>query len=104
MAIKINVRKGPIYLDKFQVNISYNMGDTATLRFNIYNVKDGLPNEIILNQNIILRIGNQTGKIELDLSKYNIVIDEDFFIGLEWIEGSNNSGIVFSARFVNKET
>lgn len=104
MAIKINIRKGPIYLDKFQVNISYNMEDSATLRLNIYNAKNGLPYQNILSQNIILKLGNQTGKIEVDLSKYNIVIKEDFFIALEWIEGSNNSGIVFSAGFVNKGT
>lgn len=104
MAIKINGRKVPMYLDKFEVNISYNMEDTASLRLNIYNVKNGSPYENILNENIILRMGNQTGKIELDLSSYNIVVEGDFFIALEWIEGSQNSGIVFSAGFVNKGT
>lgn len=104
MAIKINGRKSPMYLDKFEVNISYNMEDTASLRLNIYNVKNGLPHENILTENIILRMGNQTGKFELDLSNYDIVVEGDFFVALEWIEGSKNSGIVFSAGFANKGT
>lgn len=103
--IKINVKQSPVYLGKFQFNISYNAEDTATFRLNLYTVKDGLPFENMLADNIIVKIGkNQTGKIETDLSKYNIVAQEDFFIGIEWIEGSTNSGIVFSAGFVNKGT
>jgi hypothetical protein len=104
MAIKINIGQKPVHLDKFQFNVSYNTEDTATFRLNIYSEKAGLPNENILLENIILRIGNQTGKIEIDLSKYNIVVSDKIFVSLEYIEGSKNSGIVFSAGFVNRGT
>ena len=112
IAIKIKIKQAPTYLEKFQFNISYNTADTAAFRVNIYSMKGGQPHTNILQENIILRIGKQTGKIELDLSKYNIVVAEDFFISLEWIDGNLNSseyatmstGIVFSAGFINKGT
>lgn len=104
IAIRIKIKEAPTYLDAFNFNISYNSSDTATFRVNIYQIKNGLPDKNILRENIIIRTGNQTGKIELDLSKYNIVVNDDFFISLEWIQGNKNSGIVFSAGFINKGT
>lgn len=104
IAIKIKIKDTPTYLDTFSFNISYNDEDTAIFRVNIYEIENGLPDKNILTDNIIIRINGQTGKIDIDLSKYNVSVDDDFFIGLEWIEGKNNSGIVFSAGFVNKGT
>ena len=107
-AIRINLRKKTALLDKLQFNISYNDVDSfndvdsSSFRFNIYSVKDGLPFENIVPDNIIVRIGKQTGKIEVDVSKYNIVLKDDCFIGLEWVEGKSNSEIVFSAGFGSK--
>ena len=104
IAIRIKIKDAPTYLDTFRFNISYNTGDTARFRVNIYDVKTGLPDKNILTDNITLSINGKTGKIEVDLSKYNVVVNDDFFIALEWIEGKNNSGIVFSAGFANKGT
>ncbi len=104
IAIKIKIKNDPTYLDTFSFNISYNSEDTATFRVNIYEVKNGLPDKNILTDNIILRVNGQTGKIETDLTKYNLVVKDDIFIALEWIEGRKNSGIVFSAGFINKGT
>ena len=104
IAIKIKIKNDPTYLDKFSFNISYNTEDTATFRVNIYETKNGLPDKNMLTENIILKINGQTGKIEVDLTKYNLLVKDDIFIALEWIEGRDNSGIVFSAGFINKGT
>jgi hypothetical protein len=104
IAIRIKVRYPPTYLDAFTFNISYNTGDSAAFRVNIYEASNGLPGKNILTENIILKISGQTGKINVDLSKHNLVVKDDFFIALEWVEGNTNSGIVFSAGFVNKGT
>ncbi len=104
IAIRINIKDTPTYLETFKFNISYNRGDTARFRVNIYDVKTGIPNKNILTDNVILSINGNAGKIEIDLSKYNVVVNDDFFIALEWIEGKTNSGIVFSAGFANKGT
>jgi pimeloyl-ACP methyl ester carboxylesterase len=105
MAFRVKIKKSPTYLETFSFNISYNTGDTATFRVNIYTSKNGLPADNILTQNIIVKINGQAGKIQVDLSKYNIEVTDDFFIGLEWIEGKRNSGIVFSSALgINSST
>lgn len=104
MAIRIRIKKRPTYLDAFSFTISYNMGDTAAFRVNIYTVVNGLPGDNILSESIITRINNQTGTITVDLSPYHIMVQDDFFIGLEWIEGKTNTGIVFSAALANRHT
>lgn len=104
LAIRIKIKKALTYLESFNVNISYNTSDSTTFRLNIYDVKNGFPGQNILTENILLRIGRQSGKMEFDLSKYNIIVKDDFFASLEWIDGNKNSGIVFSAGFTNKNT
>ena len=39
IAIRIKIKDAPTYLDTFRFNISYNTGDTARFRVNIYDVK-----------------------------------------------------------------
>jgi hypothetical protein len=104
MAIKIKVKERATYLDKFSFNISYNTTETATFRVNVYDSKNGLPDKNILRESITIEVKGETGKVEVDLSTYNLVVNKDFFIGLEWIEGNSNSGITFSAVFINKDT
>jgi hypothetical protein len=105
IGIRIKSKKEvPTYLETFHFNISYNRGDTSVFRVNIYDIKNGLPGENILNQNILLKVNGEAGRMEVDLSKYNIVVEDDFFIGLEWIDGKSNSGIVFSSGLGNRST
>lgn len=104
IAIKIHGRKRPGYLNKFQCNISYNTADTAVFRFNIYSAKNGMPDKNIVKENILIPVGNKTGNVVLDLSKHNFMVNGDFFVALEYISGNKNSGIVFSAGFMNNGT
>ena len=104
IVIRIRIKDTPTYLDTFSFNISYNEGDTATFRVNVYETEGGLPGKNVLTDNIILKINGETGKINIDLSKYNTTVTDDFFIGLEWVAGKSNSGIVFSSGFANKGT
>ncbi|RAW01838.1 hypothetical protein DQQ10_09345 [Pseudochryseolinea flava] len=104
IAIRIKVKKSPTYLDAFSFNISYNTEDSAMFRVNVYEVVNGLPGRNMLRENIFIKVKGETGKMNVDLLKYNIVVTGDFFIGLEWVEGDRNAGIVFSSGFINKGT
>lgn len=104
IVIRIRLKDTPTHLDTFSFNISYNEGDTATFRVNIYDIEGGRPGKNVLTDNIIIKINGETGQIDVDLSKYYITVMDDFFIGLEWVEGKSNSGIVFSSGFANKGT
>jgi len=104
LAIRIRIKNIPTYLENFSFNISYNTADTATFRVNIYDIRNGLPYKNILTRDIIARVNNRTGRIDINLSDYNIMVNDDFFIGLQWLEGRHSSEVVFSAGFVNKGT
>jgi len=106
IGIRINIKKEQTFLEKFHFTVSHNRLDTATFRLNIYNLKNGLPNQNILKDNILIRLGKETGTFTIDLTLYNIFVSEDIFISIEWIDGTGelHGGIFFSAAFFNSGT
>jgi hypothetical protein len=106
--IKIRVGKDPVLLKNFSFNISDNRLDTALFRMNIYNFKNGVPFENILQQNVLIPVGKQTGRYTINLTDYRIIVKGDLLISLEWIEGSSSGpqkGAIFlSAGFLNSAT
>ena len=110
MGIKINIRKAPTYVDKFNFHISYNRLSAKVLfRLNIYSVKNGQPFENILTQNIIIPVAaKQTGLISVDLRAYDLVLRDDVIVTLEWIETAESvkkgEGIYFSLGLVAGRT
>lgn len=70
-------------LQQFRFYVGQFTYDTFPVRLNVYHLKDGLPSENILPQPIFLEIASE-GEYLVDLSGYNIVMEEDFFISLEY--------------------
>lgn len=110
MGIKVNIRKNPTIVDAFHFNISYNrLSSKSIFRLNFYNLKKGKPFENVLDNNILVPIEpKQTGLISVDLKPYDIVLNEDVVIALEWVdtEGENNEGeaIFFSLGLLTNGT
>lgn len=102
VGIKIKIRNQPTFVDAFNFNISYNRLSAKVLfRLNIYDIQDGKPSTNILNENIIIPIEpKQTGLITVDLREYDIVLNDDSIVTLEWIENvgevKKGEGIFFS--------
>lgn len=71
------------------LNVNFNIFsvklDTATFRINFYNIKDKLPFEKIIYNNIIIKQQITNGWNEFDLSPYNLKFDKPFFITIEYI-------------------
>ncbi len=80
----------------------YTAPDSVIFRFNIYNIKDGLPNENILLQPIYIRLSGEqlNGKNEFDLGQYNITVDGDFAATFELID-KYGKGVIYFAGWVN---
>lgn len=106
MAIKLDVKHKGTHLRKFFVNIAECKLEKAMFRLNIYSVDErGYPKENILKQNIILEPKEKTGLIEHDLKPYNIFVDEDVFIAIEWIKDLGDAkGLNFSTKLVGSAT
>ena len=96
MGIKINIRKTPSFVDAFQFHVSYNrLSAKSIFRINFYSVKKNRPFENILTKNILVPIEpRQTGSITVDLTPYDIVLNDDVIVSLEWVdnEGENKKG------------
>ncbi len=106
LAIKLNIKNPKTHLRKFYLNIAKNSIEKPIFRFNVYNKdKNGDPNENILKENIIIEVKEKTGLIELDLTPYNIYVDGDVFISIEWIKDLGDvKGLYFSSKLVGSPT
>lgn len=100
----IKIKKSPTYIESFSFHIAQNTFDSLFFRLNIYNLKDGIPNENILKKSIYINTDIEKGSVTIDLEQYNIIVEEDFFISLEYIEPlSNEEGniLTFSSGIFN---
>lgn len=99
LIMKLHRKKIIFHLNNFRFNLVDNIYDTIPIRVNIYNLKNGLPNINILQSPIFFNI-QKDGLITIDLKKYNIVVQEDFFISIEYIrEISLNKKLRYWAVF-----
>ena len=75
MGFVVRQRKRPMILKKFNISIVQNDFFTLRFRLNFYNLKNGLPNETLLKENIIIETDIDSGIVTKDLNPYEIVID-----------------------------
>jgi len=65
--------------------------DTTLFRINIYSLKKKLPYKNLLDQNIITSVLNKhEGWITVDLRQFNILINDDVIVTVEWVGKSDN--------------
>ncbi|MES2275901.1 MAG: carboxypeptidase-like regulatory domain-containing protein [Bacteroidota bacterium] len=108
IGIVIKIKKSPTLIKQFNASIASDMLDSVKLRLNFYSLKDGLPDQILSNRNIFVTVKRGQKKISVDLLPYNIVVEDKFFVSLEWIQNTGGHGIMFSASllssFISRET
>ena len=97
----IKIKKSPTFLKQFNASIAREIVDSVKLRLNFYNVKDGIPDQLLQNQNIFVTIKKGQEKINLNLEPYNILVEDKFFVSLEWIQNSRGDGVMFSASLLS---
>lgn len=99
MGIVIRGRKDPMWLDYLEFNIVENDYGPIRFRLNIYDLKEGLPNQNILTENVFIDTDLERGIVRVDLTPYDLLINEDFFVALEWIEDLGPGKLYFSGGF-----
>ncbi len=82
----INLGKKPVRLEKLHIHIYKQSFDSSLFRLHIRSIKDKLPNEELLNEDIILPVSGYKGWVEFDLNKYNIVLKGEVALCLEWLK------------------
>ena len=99
----IRVKKQrPTLVQGFWLSIAENTIESVILRLNIYLEEEGFPGENVLQEPIYLELPNEPQTIAVDLTPYDIYVEDDFFVSIEWIEDLGIEGLWFSAGVFGK--
>ncbi|MBK8087689.1 MAG: carboxypeptidase-like regulatory domain-containing protein [Chitinophagaceae bacterium] len=91
MGIRIKP-KSPALLKNINWYISANNFRSIKFRVNVYSVKNNMPDSLSTDKQIFGTVGEYiTGWIQLDLEPYNIKVDKDFIITIQWIESKTDN-------------
>lgn len=88
-----------------KVNINFSVFESTTpikVRYTIYDEKDGRPNNLLLDKDIIATIGKdqlQDSTFSLDLRKEKIWLEGKFFVGIQFIGESDGKVALSGALF-----
>lgn len=93
-------KKRMTYIKDFNFSIAKNEYGKLKFRLNIYEMKKGMPDKNILPENIFVETEIEQGLVRVDLTKFNLWVEKDFLVALEWIEDLGEGGLHFSARFL----
>ena len=106
MAIKLKIKNKQTHIKALMFQVNNNVIDSVIFRVNLYGVDDkGKPSENLLHQNIIITLKEKTGFVRTDLTPYNIFLDEDAFISIEWIKDLGDaSKLMFATKIVGGTT
>ena len=74
----------------------YSNFDTTSIRINFYSIRRRKPYKSILTEGIYTQITGKTHDwVSVDLKPYNIVVNEDIVIAIEWVGRSKNGSYLF---------
>lgn len=93
----IKLKKSPTFLKRFNVHITDAPRYPVKLRLNFYSLKNGMPDQLLQNENIYVDVQPGQKDIHVNLEPYSIYPEGNFFASLEWIDNSKGHGLMFSA-------
>ena len=106
-------RKSNTRLKTLKINVLDNASDSLKIRVNVYDYQWGYPQYKINKQNIYHTVSLKEGVMEVDLTPYDIIVNDDCVVGIELIKvfgdtiefalsGSDTGGISFK-RYVSQD-
>jgi hypothetical protein len=75
----------PVFVERVNFFVAYFGYDSMLLRLHVRKIKNDLPAEELLTENIYARI-KSTGLAEIDLTNYNLIFSEDIAVSVEWVK------------------
>lgn len=96
----IKVKKATL-LKSANFGFNFTRSDSLFYRVNLYKVNKGGVMENILPEPVIIQHRQKEGILTVDLLSYNLVIDHDVLLTLEWIkddDGKGAKGISFNSK------
>ena len=100
LVTRISVDKKKHYLKDFHFYVNENYSDSVLVRINVYKGGTIYPEDKLLKKNVTKMIGKSPGMVTVDLKPYNLIVDEDFSIGLELLKVyGKRVGLVLAADY-----
>ena len=97
----------PFFVKSAHFVLNHAKGDSMVFRVNIYQIdEDNNVGQQLLKEQIIIRKKQKKGTIDLDMEPYNIILEEDILLCLEWVEddgGRGNLGLSFDLKKGKKD-
>jgi len=93
--------KRPTYIQSANFVINHAQGDSMCFRVHLYSWIDGEVGENLLRENIYIKEKQKRGLLTVSLAEYNIVVEDDVLLSLEWLEdvnGLRNQEITFDTK------
>lgn len=91
--------KREAWVKEARFNIAANNVGPLFFRVNLYELNDGKIGEKILREDVLIRTDIKEGEISVDLSAYNIIVDKDFLLSLEWLRDMGGGNISNDLQF-----
>lgn len=86
IATHIKLPNGKQKLTDVTCKLVGNASDSIKVRINVYDYKSRLPDKNLLNLSIFETISAQTGDYKIDLSPYDIIVNNDVVVSVELIK------------------
>jgi hypothetical protein len=82
-------------LQKMHIYLKGINTDSAMFRINFYAIKDEMPAERLNKKNILYKKKLSNGWLEIDLTEYNLVFENDFVVSIEFLPQKDSKGYSF---------
>lgn len=91
----------PYYLKSCGFNFAKIEYDSIIFRVNIYDLENGLPGQLLQSLPIYVTAYHNQQNVTVDLYPYDIKIEEDFVLSLEWLQDlpDKKTAVMFCAGF-----
>jgi hypothetical protein len=86
IGLKIELGTLPVRIKSLHFRLRKQSFDSSLFRLHIRDLVENMPLNELLNQNILIPVTKESGWIDIDLSKYNLVFSGDIVLSLEWVK------------------
>lgn len=89
LGIELDLGSELVKVEDINLKVYKQSFDTIFFRLHFRSIKNGLPSEELLTENIYLPIFVNSGWQKIDLKKYNILLEGTVALTIEWVRISN---------------
>lgn len=87
------------FIKDFNMLVIFNHFQSVKFRLNFYSVKDGQPDQLIVDKDILFDVTQKNGWLKVDLTKYNIYLEgyNEIAVAIQWIKSVRIDTVARSA-------